>query len=477
MPTPSQTDLLEASKMSLGAHLGELRIVLVRAGIGLVIGVLISLYFASSIVEMLLVPIREAQHQFQIRRAQTLLQKKYGDQIPVESLNALKAGLVPAGTIQVEPYTFLKQLRQEYPQDFGKLTLTPFQFSLSDLKKESGSHAARQLCQQLLAVASAPSKQTTGPVARQQILWKLCTTAQQQLIKKLATQKSLTPTDRVQLTELFNQLINQPALHRSAAWSEASFLQAYPKSVQKLGKTLTQSFDPDQSRRLNKLLLSQAYDQTFHPARFNLLQLPTWKQTHFKVQTLSAQEAFFVWFKAALYLGIGISFPWIFWQGWLFVSAGLYEHEKKSVYFFLPLSMLLFLGGVFLAIFYVYQPVLEYLFHFNLIMDLDPDIRISEWVGFALFLPLGFGVSFQLPLVMLLLNQIGIFPIETYYKNWRLAILVIFFCSMILTPADPVSMVLMAFPLTFLYFLGIGLCYYLERKKTNNNPFEVPQEL
>jgi sec-independent protein translocase protein TatC len=74
---------------------------------------------------------------------------------------------------------------------------------------------------------------------------------------------------------------------------------------------------------------------------------------------------------------------------------------------------------------------------------------------------LGFGISFQLPLVMLFLERIGVFSIENYVSKWRLAVVVICTLSMFLTPADPGSMILMAVPLVFLYFGGILLCRYM----------------
>ena len=76
--------------------------------------------------------------------------------------------------------------------------------------------------------------------------------------------------------------------------------------------------------------------------------------------------------------------------------------------------------------------------------SIDPDARISDWLTFVLILPLGFGISFQLPLVMLFLERIGIFTVETYLSNWRISVLVICFIAMVLTPSDPYSMMLMA---------------------------------
>jgi sec-independent protein translocase protein TatC len=74
---------------------------------------------------------------------------------------------------------------------------------------------------------------------------------------------------------------------------------------------------------------------------------------------------------------------------------------------------------------------------------------------------------------MLLINRIGIVSIETYIEKWRIAILAIFVISMFLTPADPVSMLFMAVPLTGLYFLGVGICKWMPRGR---NPFDEAYE-
>ncbi len=121
-----------------------------------------------------------------------------------------------------------------------------------------------------------------------------------------------------------------------------------------------------------------------------------------------------------------------------------------------------------MAFFVVMEPVLAFLFSYNRMMAIDPDPRISEWLGFVMFLPIGFGIAFQLPLVMLMLQRIGIFTTKAYLAKWRVAILVIFIIAMFLTPADPLSMLLLGGPLTVLYFLGILLCQFMPR---NKNPY------
>jgi sec-independent protein translocase protein TatC len=181
--------------------------------------------------------------------------------------------------------------------------------------------------------------------------------------------------------------------------------------------------------------------------------------------SLSAQEAFMIWVKAAFVVGVLISAPWVFFQIWTFVASGLYKHERKYVYTFLPFSLGLFFLGAATAYLFVFEPVLNFLFEFNEWLGIHPDPRMSEWLGFVLLLPLGFGLSFQLPLVMLFIERIGVFTAKDFIEKWRIAVLAIFILSAVLTPADPYSIFLMAVPLTFLYFGGILLMKYLPRER------------
>jgi sec-independent protein translocase protein TatC len=192
-----------------------------------------------------------------------------------------------------------------------------------------------------------------------------------------------------------------------------------------------------------------------------LLWQPLAKDARVSITTLSAQEAFGIYVKAALLVGVVLASPWIFYQLWTFVAAGLYPHEKRWVRLFLPVSIGLFLAGVSLAFFFVFDFVLDYLLQFNQWLGLDPDPRISEWLSFVLILPIGFGLGFQLPLVMLFLERIGIFDVATYASQWRIAVLVIFVVSAVLTPADPYSLLFLAIPLCLLYFGGLAICRWL----------------
>jgi len=189
-----------------------------------------------------------------------------------------------------------------------------------------------------------------------------------------------------------------------------------------------------------------------------MLWQPLSRDQRVSITTLSAQEAFGIYMKASILVGLVLASPWIFYQLWSFVAAGLYPHEKRLIHVFLPVSVALFLAGVFLAFFFVFDFVLAYLLTFNDWLGLDPDPRISEWMSFVLVLPLGFGIGFQLPLVMLFMERIGIFDVAAYTSQWRLAVLTIFIASAILTPADPYSMLFLAVPLCLLYLGGVIVC-------------------
>jgi sec-independent protein translocase protein TatC len=229
-----------------------------------------------------------------------------------------------------------------------------------------------------------------------------------------------------------------------------------------------QSASDAEATTFNSQTAEQFALQDLPPPRSLPIRTRLWRPLRTRVTSLSAHEPFMIWLKAGFVSGLVVASPWIFWQIWSFIAAGLYPHEKRYVYVFLPFSIVLFLSGAATAFIFVFDPVLDFLFSFNKAMGIVPDLRISEWISFVLFLPLGFGIAFQLPLVMLFVNRLGILSVEVYLEKWRIAVLVIFVLSMLLTPADPVSMMLMAGPLTLLYFLGVALCKWMPRW---HNPF------
>jgi len=177
--------------------------------------------------------------------------------------------------------------------------------------------------------------------------------------------------------------------------------------------------------------------------------------------TLSAQESLVVYFKVSIVCGIVLASPWLLYQFWAFVGAGMYPHEKRYIrIIFLP-SLILFVAGVLLCQFVVLPGAVKALLKFNEWLKIDPDIRLNEWLGLALILPLVFGLSFQTPLVMIFLNRIGMFSAADYLRKWRGACFVLALFAALITPTpDLVTMGYLFVPMYGLYLAGIVFCYY-----------------
>ncbi|MBP7770229.1 MAG: twin-arginine translocase subunit TatC [Aliarcobacter sp.] len=182
------------------------------------------------------------------------------------------------------------------------------------------------------------------------------------------------------------------------------------------------------------------------------------------------QETFFTALKVAFFAGFVISLPVIFWQFWLFLAPGLYDHEKKLVIPFVFFATLMFLMGSSFA-YYIVVPVgFEFLINFgSTVVTVLPSI--GKYVGFFTKLLIGFGIAFELPVITFFLAKIGLVDDRMLKNFFRYAIILIFIISALLTPPDVISQLLMAGPLTILY----GVSIYIA-KVFNPAPKEEEEE-
>jgi len=172
--------------------------------------------------------------------------------------------------------------------------------------------------------------------------------------------------------------------------------------------------------------------------------------------SLAPLETITIYFMICMVSGLVLTSPWVFYQVWAFIAAGLYRHERHYVKKFLPFSLGLFLSGVFLCFFGVLPYTLQFLLQFNVWLGIEPTMRITDWMSFATILPLVFGVSFQTPLIMLFLERIGIVSADDFRAKRKIAIVVIVAAAAILTPGpDMFSQVMLAVPMVLLYELGL----------------------
>jgi sec-independent protein translocase protein TatC len=197
-----------------------------------------------------------------------------------------------------------------------------------------------------------------------------------------------------------------------------------------------------------------------------------------ELTTLSVQEGMIVYLKVSILCSFVIASPWVFWQMWSFVAAGLYPHEKRLVNYWLPISLGLFLGGVLLCQFVIIPRSIGALLWFNEWMDLAPDLRLNEWLGFAIWLPVIFGLAFQTPLVMMALNMIGLMTVERYLSFWRIAVFSLaLFAVVILPTPDVLTFFALWLPMVGLYFFGIYLCKLTERRRAADLDLPESDEL
>ncbi|MFO0904742.1 MAG: twin-arginine translocase subunit TatC [Pirellulales bacterium] len=401
-------DLFESTKMSFGEHLEELRVALFRAVVGLVIGFAIGLMISKDVMNWMQFPLKTALENYYIEKTVDDLHLKYTD------------GFTP------ELAAFVRE---------NRLVFDEIYLESGEVRRIGAKLSAEDAAAAATPPTNSPQPAPSAPAA--------ANTADEKPAEKPAETK---PAE----TKLTDSKSAESKSAESKPADAPSDDHPIPTGVSVTAGGLS------------------IHRDEVPPPKSYLVNFRTWRPVKMEVRSLNAQEAFMIWMKAGFISGIVVASPWIFVQVWNFVAAGLYPHEKRYVYLYLPFSLLLFLAGASMAFFFVFEPVLDFLFSFNKKLNIDPDPRISEWLGFVLILPLGFGISFQLPLVMLFIHRIGLVSLQTYIDKWRVAILAIFVISAVLTPADPISIFLMAVPLTLLYFLGMGLCKWMPRVQ---NPY------
>lgn len=190
-----------------------------------------------------------------------------------------------------------------------------------------------------------------------------------------------------------------------------------------------------------------------------------------KMVAVEIQETFFTALKVAFFSGFILSLPVIFWQLWLFLAPGLYDHEKKLVFPFVFFATLMFLMGSSFAYYVVVPYGFEFLVNFgSAVVTILPSI--GKYVGFFTKLLFGFGVAFELPVITFFLAKIGLVDDRMLKDFFKYAIVLIFILSSLLTPPDVLTQFLMAGPLIILY----GVSIYIA-KVFNPAPVDEEEDL
>ncbi|MBI1820839.1 MAG: twin-arginine translocase subunit TatC [Nitrospirae bacterium] len=170
----------------------------------------------------------------------------------------------------------------------------------------------------------------------------------------------------------------------------------------------------------------------------------------------SPSEALWVSFKVAFFAGFFVSFPFVLFQVWKFISPGLEPKERKWVFPFILGGSFFFVAGVLFCYFVVLPFALSYLVQFGVERGIKPQIILTSYIDFILKLMMAFGLIFMIPIALILLAKAGIVSSRVLAKNRRYAILINSIIAAVLTPTpDVFNMMLMMIPLLILYELGI----------------------
>ena len=169
---------------------------------------------------------------------------------------------------------------------------------------------------------------------------------------------------------------------------------------------------------------------------------------------------FFVPMKVTMMVAFVLALPYVLYQAWAFVAPGLYEHEKKLALPIVMSSFLLFLLGMAFAYFFVFPAVFKFVAAYTP-AGVQMATDIDKYLSFVITLFLVFGLSFETPVVEMVLVRLGMVSIEKL-KNFRSYFIVIaFVIAAIVTPPDVISQFMLAVPMILLYEFGIFMSRYI----------------
>ena len=187
-----------------------------------------------------------------------------------------------------------------------------------------------------------------------------------------------------------------------------------------------------------------------------------------RLQSLAPADGFISYIKICTIAGVIVSSPWIFYQLWMFISAGLYTSEKKYVKVAAPFSALLFVAGALFFIFVIAPLTMSFLINFNKSMlGVNSNFTFRYYISFITKLMLVFGVGFQTPILVFFLNKLGLVSIQALKNSRKFVILAIVILAAMATPPDVISQVTLAIPLYVLFELGIIISYLSSKKNRN----------
>lgn len=188
-------------------------------------------------------------------------------------------------------------------------------------------------------------------------------------------------------------------------------------------------------------------------------------------------ELFTQYIKISVITGLVVSSPVIFFQIWMFVRPALKSNEKSVVFLTLLAGLLCFVIGALFAYFIVVPITLTFFRNVDNFTMVQPTITIQNYITFVITTLLTFGIVFEMPVVTVLLSELGLLKPEWLTGSRKMVIVVVFVIAAIITPPDVISQTLVAFPMLLLFEVSIALSKMIgKRKKRRTKEEELDDE-
>jgi len=201
-------------------------------------------------------------------------------------------------------------------------------------------------------------------------------------------------------------------------------------------------------------------------ALFRAVQRPINKAGLTSLVAATPTEGFNLELKLAVMAAIFLASPFVLGQVWLFISPGLYRHERRYALPFIFFSSLLFVVGGLFGYFVAFPFALQFLLEWEKQMGLTTLINASEYFDLFIMVELGLAIIFEIPAVIFVLARIWLVNGPFLLRNTRYAILIAFVVAAVVTPTTDIpNMMMMAGPMVLLYMLGVVVAYLFGKKR------------
>lgn len=188
----------------------------------------------------------------------------------------------------------------------------------------------------------------------------------------------------------------------------------------------------------------------------------------FRIQsrTMSGQFSAHIWM--SITAGFILSFPYVIYQFWSFVSPGLYENEKSNAKGFIFISSFLFFLGVLFGYYIVTPLSINFLGSYSVSTQIFNDFDLDSYVGLVRASVIASGLIFELPIIVYFLTKIGLVTPELMIKYRKFALIIVLTLSAIITPPDVASQIIVAIPIVILYQISIYISRFVLKKENQN---------